>query len=99
MTIKELSAVLALGGTIIGGWVWLDTRHAHDGDVKELAGYVGDRFQQTTVQFMEIRLDSLRQRLWYLRERTGCQGAVAAECRWLEDQIERIKREMARQRR
>jgi len=89
VNISIMASVLALVGTIASGAYFLDDRHAAKDDVTELAGYVSR-------QFLEVRLDSLRQRLWYLQQNTGCRGPVAAECEFLKGEIEKTLRQMQR---
>jgi hypothetical protein len=92
MTLTELGTVVTLVVGVAGAAFFLDDRHAHDEDVLLLAGEYTKQFQGINRQLLEIRLDSLRGRLWYLQERTGCQGSVRNECEWLKAEIERVIR-------
>jgi len=94
MTLAEVSTLLAVIGAVTGGAFFLDDRHAHDTDIKKLVGGYNDQFQVIQKSFQDVRLDQLRQRLWYLQERGLCtQDKALRECRFIQNEIDKIVRE------
>jgi hypothetical protein len=93
VSIAQIAGVLGLVSAV-GGGVWLvEDRYAQHKHVEQLAGEYTSQFQGVNQQLIDIRIDTLRSRLWYLQERGLCTPQAAQrECKWLEGEIDRLKR-------
>lgn len=85
MSVSEVSAVLALIGSVAGAAYYLDDRHASKAQVEQ----IGMEFQVFAV---EQRIYNLQRRLWQLEDRNGknCENRNK-ECAELKFQLERLK--------
>ena len=75
MTVAQISGVLGLIGFISGGTIAIESRYAHDNDVKKIEYRLDQKIKQD-------RCDWLQRQLWVLQDKYGLNcGPRADQCR------------------
>lgn len=95
LSLAALSSVLVLIGTIISGWLFLDDRYAHAGNVSQQLSN-----QQITVQLQIIAIDirSLNAQLSWLNSKATAGQLISSDSKYmqyLEQELDRLYSEQS----
>lgn len=60
--VSSIVILVGLCGSAIGGFIFLDDRHAHDADVVLAAGQTSYLIIQTRIDLLQVSIDNLRAR-------------------------------------